>query len=198
MMKKGGVFRLVLPDLEYCIKDYIENPKVSALEFMKSLDVGLEENGNVTRLVQAVIHRYFLYMGNRKSRKAGGYVKELINTTLWALERISDDGGVFLYNFSMKHPPTVEEYAKATCKVAGVKRFIPTVPYALLLAVSYLIEAIARPFGITQPINPTRIRKLVRSNNIDPAVLRQQKYQYLYSLESAMRDWKRERPDEWD
>ena len=43
MMKKGGVSRLVLPDLEYCIKDYIENPKVSALEFMKSLDVGLEE-----------------------------------------------------------------------------------------------------------------------------------------------------------
>ena len=158
---------------------------------------GPGEGGNVTRLVQAVIHRYFLYMGNRKTRKAGGYVKELVNTMLWALERIPDDGGTFLYNFSMEHPPTVEEYVKTTCSVAGIKRFVPTVPYPLLLAVSYIIEAITRPLGIKQPISPVRIRKLVRSNNIEPAVLRKEGYQYLYSLESAMQDWKKERADEW-
>ena len=158
---------------------------------------GPEEGGNVTRLIQAVIHHYFLYMGNRKTRKAGGYVKELINTMIWALERIPDDGGVFLYNFSMEKPPTVEQYAKTVCKVAGIKRFVSTLPYPFLLALSYMIEAITRPFGINQPISPVRIRKLVKSNNIDPAVLRKQNYQYLYTLESAMRDWKRERPDEW-
>ncbi|SEH08559.1 NAD-dependent epimerase/dehydratase family protein [Candidatus Venteria ishoeyi] len=159
---------------------------------------GPGEGGNVTRLIQAVIHHYFFYMGNRKTHKAGGYVKELINSLFWALERTPVKGGVFLYNFSMQHPPTVEEYVKTTCKVAGIKRFVATMPYPFLLAISHLIEAVASFLSVKQPISPVRIRKLVRSNNIKPEILRQLNYQYLYSLESAMRDWKKERPDEWN
>lgn len=158
---------------------------------------GPGEGGNVTRLVQATLRRYFLYMGNRQTRKAGGYVKELVNTMFWALDKIPGQGGKFLYNFTMSKAPTVEEYVDTTCRVAGVKRFVPSVPHTLLLAVSYVIDAIARPLGIKQPISPVRIRKLVRSTNIEPGVLRKEGYQYKYSLETAMQDWCRDRPDEW-
>lgn len=158
---------------------------------------GPGERGNVTRLVQATLRHYFLYMGNRKTRKAGGYVKELANTMIWALNRIPETGGKVLYNFTMEKPPTVDEYVNTTCKVANVSRFIPSVPYALLLNLSYLIEAVAKPLGIRQPISPVRVRKLVRSNNIEPDVLRRGGYQYKFDLESAMRDWFQDRPDEW-
>ena len=158
---------------------------------------GPGEGGNVTRLVQATLRRYFLYMGNRQTRKAGGYVKELGNTMFWALDKIPAQGGKFLYNFTMSKAPTVEEYVDTTCRVAGVKRFVPSVPHTFLLAVSYVIDAIARPFGIKQPISPVRIRKLVRSTNIEPGVLRKEGYQYKYTLETAMQDWRRDRPDEW-
>ncbi len=47
---------------------------------------GPGEGGNVTRLVKAVLGRYFFYMGNQKTRKAGGYIKELCNSLIWALE----------------------------------------------------------------------------------------------------------------
>jgi hypothetical protein len=80
---------------------------------------------------------------------------------------------------------------------ADVAAKIPTVPFALLLGMSYLIEAITRPLGIKQPISPIRIRKLVSSNNIEPGVLRRDGYEYKYTLESAMLDWRAERPDEW-
>jgi GlcNAc-P-P-Und epimerase len=43
---------------------------------------GPGEGGNVSRLVKAVLHRYFFYMGNKDTRKAGVYVKELCNA-LW-------------------------------------------------------------------------------------------------------------------
>ena len=33
---------------------------------------GPGEGGNVSRLVKAVLHRYFFYMGNKDTRKAGG------------------------------------------------------------------------------------------------------------------------------
>ena len=158
---------------------------------------GPGEGGNVTRLVQATLRRYFLYMGNRQTRKAGGYVKELVNTMFWALDKIPAQGGKFLYNFTMSKAPTVQEYVDTTCRVAGIKRFVPSVPHGLLLAVSYVIDAIARPLGIKQPISPVRIRKLVRSTNIEPGVLRQEGYQYKYTLETAMQDWHRDRPDEW-
>ena len=158
---------------------------------------GPGEGGNVSRLVKATLKRYFMYMGNRATRKAGGYVKELVSSMVWAMTRMPDIGDVFLYNFTMQRPPTIEEYVETTCKVAGVKRFIPSVPYALLLAISYVVDAVSRPFGIKQPISPVRIRKLVRSNNIEPGVLKREGYQYQFSLETAMQDWKSDRPDEW-
>ena len=158
---------------------------------------GPGEGGNVTRLVQATLRGYFLYMGNRNTRKAGGYVKELTNTMLWALARLPSKGGTILYHFTLSQPPTVEEYVNTVCKVAGVSRWVPSVPYGLLLIMSYCIEAIARPLGIKQPISPVRVRKLVKPNNIEPLVLFRQEYQYRYTLESAMEDWRKDRPDEW-
>lgn len=158
---------------------------------------GPGERGNVTRLVKAVNRRYFFYLGNRRVRKAGGYVKELTNSMLWALERTPETGGVFLYNFAMEHAPAVEDYVKTVCKVAEIERFLPNVPHVLLLSAAYVARAITKPFGITQPLDPVRVRKLTRSNNIEPAVLKREGYSFQYTLESAMRDWRNERPDEW-
>jgi nucleoside-diphosphate-sugar epimerase len=158
---------------------------------------GPGERGNVTRLVQATMRRYFIYMGNRATRKAGGYVKELVRTMLWAMDRLPAEGGHTLYNFTMQKPPSIEEYVRTVCDVATVKRTVLSVPYPVLLAMSYAIEAVARPLGIKQPVSPVRIRKLVRSNNIEPALLLREQYPYQYTLQSAMSDWRKDRPDEW-
>jgi hypothetical protein len=104
---------------------------------------------------------------------------------------------VSLFNFSMDPAPTVEEYVNTIFHVAKVRHFIPSVPYALLLAASYPIEAVSRPLGLHQPISPVRIRKLVRSNNIVPGFLRAQGYPFQYTLEQALADWFRDRPEEW-
>ena len=40
--------------------------------------------GNLTRLIRSILGRYFFYMGNRDTRKAGGYVKGL---DAWPLSR---------------------------------------------------------------------------------------------------------------
>jgi len=158
---------------------------------------GPGERGNVTRLVQATLRRYFLYMGNKGTRKAGGYVKELVNTMPWALSKIPEEGGVFLYNFTVPVAPSVEDYVNTVFKVTGKRLFVPSVPFKLLLAISYVVEAFAKPLGINQPISPIRVRKLIRSTNIEPDVLRREGYLYQYTLETAMADWRKDRPDEW-
>ena len=159
---------------------------------------GPGEGGNVSRLINAVLHRYFFYVGNKTTRKAGVYVKELCHAMLWMLNRQSTSGEhVSLFNMSMNPGPSIEEYVNAICKVAGVRRFVPGVPYRLLLSVAYMIDTVALPFGIKHPFSPVRIRKLVRSNNILPNYLVENGYEYRYTLESALADWRESCPEEW-
>lgn len=159
---------------------------------------GPGEGGNVSRLIKAVIHRYFFYTGNQNTRKAGTYVKELCSAMLWVLTRQGSTGDrVNLFNMSMNPGPSIKEYVDTVCNVAGVRRTVPSIPYPLLLAAAYTIDLVARPLGIKHPFSPVRIRKLVRSNNILPNFLVEQGYTYQYSLEDALNDWKKDCPEEW-
>lgn len=159
---------------------------------------GPGEGGNVSRLIKAVLHRYFFYMGNRSTRKAGVYVKELCNAMWWVLQQQEAKGEhVSLFNMSMNPGPSIEDYVQTVCKVAGVRRTVPAVPYPLLLTAAYVIDAFAKPLRISHPFSPVRIRKLVRSNNVLPTYLVENGYPYQYTLESAFADWKQSCPEEW-
>ncbi|MCD7099306.1 NAD(P)-dependent oxidoreductase [Stenotrophomonas sp. MMGLT7] len=159
---------------------------------------GPGEGGNVTRLVKAVRKGYFFYMGNRDTRKAGIYVKELCAAFWWVFSRqAKNGGGVALFNGSMNPGPSISEYVAAVCNVSDVKRVVLNVPYSALLCVAHVIDAVMKPFHLKHPFSPVRIHKLVRSNNIIPKFLESTGYPYLYDLNSAMEDWKRDCPDEW-
>ncbi|MCP1647227.1 NAD-dependent epimerase/dehydratase family protein [Pseudomonas nitroreducens] len=159
---------------------------------------GPGEGGNVSRLIKAVIRCYFFYMGNRDTRKAGTYVKELCSALWWMLERQKAQGEHFsLFNMSMNPGPSIQEYVDAVCQVAGVTRRVPGIPFPLLLCAAHGIDLIARPLGLRHPFSPVRIRKLVRSNNIHPGCLVELGYPYQYDLKSAFSDWKSAAPEEW-
>lgn len=159
---------------------------------------GPGEGGNVSRLIKAVIRNYFFYMGNRKTRKAGVYVKELCFALTWILhqQRINSEN-LIIFNMSMDPGPTIEDYVSTICKVAQVKRSPLSVPFSFLLSSAYIIDTILRPTKLNHPFSPVRIRKLTRSNNIIPAVLKDRNYPYKYDLESALLDWRNSCPEEW-
>lgn len=159
---------------------------------------GAGEGGNVTRLVRSLVKGYFAYMGNRQTRKAGGYVKELCHVVDFALEHQDRRGeAVTLLNVGMNPPPTLEEYVDAIRRVAGIKRTPVAVPRWLLLGVSYPVDAVARALGIRQPVSPVRVRKLFRSTFIDPRGLRELGYTWQYGLDEAFHDWKKDRPEDF-
>lgn len=159
---------------------------------------GPGEGGNVSRLVKAVSRGYFLYMGNRETRKAGIYVRELCNSILWVRDRqLATSVGVVLFNASMNPGPSIFDYVEAVKRVGGAKAIVPSLPYRFMLVASYGIESLARPLGISHPFSPVRIRKLVRSNNVLPGYLIASGYKYKYDLDSAFSDWKEKCPSEW-
>jgi nucleoside-diphosphate-sugar epimerase len=157
---------------------------------------GAGEGGNVTRLVKATVNRYFFYMGNKNTRKAGTYVKELCNAMWWALDKKAQEAPI-IFNMSMNPGPTIEEYVDTVCEVAEIKRFVPNVPYSLMYMASLIIDPIAKIARINQPISPVRMRKLIKSNNIIPQYLADNSYVYLYSFKQALADWRKDNKNDW-
>jgi len=158
---------------------------------------GPGEGGNVTRLVRSLVKGYFVYMGNRKTRKAGGYVKELCRVAQFGLEQLDLHKNALLLNFSMNPLPALEDFVASIRKVAGLKRHPMSVPRWALLGVSYPIEGVARTFGIRTPVSPVRVRKLFRSTSVDPRALRELGYEWQYTLDEAFADWKRDVPGDF-
>lgn len=158
---------------------------------------GAGEGGNVTRLIKATIGRYFLYMANKNTRKAGTYVKELCNAMYWALTEKAGNDPV-LFNMSMNPGPTIKEYVDMVCEVEGIKRSVPNVPFGIIYSASVFVDFIAKAVRVNQPISPVRIKKLVRSNNIIPQYLQDNGYSYLYTFKEAMTDWRKDKPADWN
>lgn len=159
---------------------------------------GPGEGGNVTRLVRSLMKGYFVYLGNRKTVKAAGYVKELCNVAMFGLDILRQTGAPFLLlNFGIDPPPTMEQMVETIQKVGQKPRRALSMPRSLLLGLSYPLAAIGSVTGRSIPINPVRVRKLFRSNNIWPEQLKALNYHYLYTLESAFEDWKKDLPEDF-
>jgi GlcNAc-P-P-Und epimerase len=159
---------------------------------------GPGEGGNVTRLLRSLVKGYFVYVGNQKTRKAGGYVKELGYVTQFALQYQDRVGENFtLLNFSTNPTPSLEQFVKAIQSVEGIKRGPFNVPRSLLIGASYPVDAVAKTLGIRQPISPVRVRKLFRSTSVDPKRLRELGYKWRFTLEQAFEDWKHDRPEDF-
>lgn len=159
---------------------------------------GPGEKGNVTRLVRSLAKGYFVYLGNRKTVKAAGYVKELCLVAMFGLEALrAADSPVLVINFTVDPPPTVEQMVDSILKAIGSPRRSLSLPPNLVLGLSYPLLAVERIFGVDMPINPVRVRKLIRSNNVWPEQLRSLGYKYSYTLESSFRDWKQDSPQDF-
>lgn len=159
---------------------------------------GAGEHANVARLAHSLARGYFVYMGNRLTRKAGIYAKELAFVMQFALEHQEATGQpMILSNVSLDPPPTLKEFVDAICAVAGFRRPRLSVPRRLLIAMAYPVEAVAQLFGIRQPISPVRMRKLSQPTHIEPMWLREAGYRWHYTLEQAMADWRRDAPQDF-
>lgn len=160
---------------------------------------GPSEGGNVTRLIKMLKYRIAIYAGNKDVEKAGIYIKELCNATLWLFERSKlSKMKVTLANLSYWKCPTFQDYVKAIDSVRGNKSTPISVPYKILLIVSYLIYPISLVSGILKSVHPMRIEKLRRGNNIKPSLLINEGYSWKYSFEESFEDWRRSRIEEWN
>jgi nucleoside-diphosphate-sugar epimerase len=159
---------------------------------------GPGEHANVARLARSLANGYFVYAGNRKVRKAGVYVKELCRVFEFAFNYQEANGEpVLLWNVSMDPPPTVEDYVNSICATTGFRLPRLSIPARLLVGGSYPLAACAQFFGRNSSINPVRMKKLSQPTHIDPRRLREAGYNFRYTMEQAIADWKQDAPEDF-
>lgn len=175
-----------------------ESPRRSLLIVRPGVVYGPGEEGNMSRLIKSLNQGGFLYPGNRKVLKSSIYIKELCRIFEFALAKADESSEKYLLlNAVSQSPPCLQDYVKVIQKILGQKKWIPSVPFFLVYLASLPFGFLAK-IGIKQlSINPVRVKKLIRANNIVSSRLEELGYQYHYSLEEAFRDWKSNCPSEW-
>ena len=160
---------------------------------------GKGEGGNMSRLIKFTYKNFFFYMGNKKTRKAGIYVKELVNQLLWVHEKQIKNKlpKISLFNSTMWPNPSISDYVNNVKSIAKIKRFIPNVPYSFLMFFGFIFELFFKVISKANPFSPVRLRKLVRPNLVKPSFLLKHKYKPIYTLRTALEDWKKDDPEVW-
>lgn len=149
---------------------------------------GFEENGNFTRLAGLLRKRRFLFPGRTDAVKACGYVKDLVRSMLFMLDR-SDPS--ITYNFCHVERYSMAEICGSFSRVAGYAPAKLVIPLAPMLFGAWIFEMLAK-IGLKTSINRARIFKLIRSNNIEPHRLSEMGFAYAYGLDAALADWQKD------
>lgn len=160
---------------------------------------GPGEGGNVTRLVKMLSRfRIFFRVGDRNIRKAGIYVKELCSATEWLLARLkSEKSRQIVSNMTFDPGPTLDEYVAAVASVACIKPRVIPVPSFILMSAARIINVVLNGTSLAAQLDPVRVRKITRSNNVRAGYLVKHGYAYKYDLGKAFSDWRVDMPGDW-
>ena len=176
-----GISKLVA---EYIHREWAVSSPEHFLSIMRSgLVFGKDENGNMTRLYNALKKRRFAYAGRKDTIKACIYVKDLVRILLEMVENPKEQ--IQTYNCTYFPAPTIEHIVKTMKAATGLNRFIPYIPKTPLMAAA----SVAGIFGgLGLGICPERVRKLMVSTNVSGEKLNRD-YPLAFSLEEAFADW---------
>ena len=143
---------------------------------------GKGENGNFTRLADALRRGYFFFPGGPHTVKACGYVKDLVRSLSFVVDQNSD--GLIIYNFCFPIKYTIGEICRSFQDLAGY-RLPQSLPFSWL---GRFLILLPKPFDVLG----ARILKLVLDTNIEPKYLLGEKFKWETNLHGALLDWQSE------
>jgi nucleoside-diphosphate-sugar epimerase len=149
---------------------------------------GFTEQGNFTRLARMLRKRMFVFPGRTDTIKSCGYVKDLVRSMRFMLERCN---GLDTYNFCHRQRYTTSDICQSFSRIGGFPAARFVVPLGPMLLLGWVFEMLTK-VGLKTSINRARVLKLVRSNNIVPKQLVEAGFEYHYDLDASLADWKKD------
>ncbi len=189
---------LLMPTNEYGISKLVaeythriwqaERPNERILIILRpGIVFGKGENGNFSRLYNAMSKGLFFYPGRKDSKKAAIYVKDLVRIMIEMVD--TAEPGVTLHNCCYPHPHSIEEICKAIAKETDLREPKIIIPGWLLRSIASSLHLLSRLLGKRlMGIHPDRVKKLMISTNISGEKINKN-YPLECSLNNALADW---------
>ncbi len=146
---------------------------------------GQGENGNFTRLYEALKRGRFAYVGRSCTRKACIYVKDCCG---FLLHLAASPEAFGIYNAALPRTLTVREICETFCDVFHLNRRIPTVPFRLALLAGYCGD-LANSAGIRTNLHHRRIEKLYYSTDIATEAMLSTGFRPAYGVAEGLLEW---------
>jgi nucleoside-diphosphate-sugar epimerase len=143
---------------------------------------GQWEEGNYTRLLQAIQKNRFFYPGRKDTIKASIYVKDLAKALFELPDKLSN--GLHLFNAGNLKNPTIAEIVKTMANETEKSSKVLVLNKKLLLLAGFVLKNF---FGKNE-YDPDRIKKLTISTNINSNKLHKL-VNFEFSLEEGVKDW---------
>lgn len=143
---------------------------------------GQWEEGNYTRLLQAIQKNRFFYPGRKDTIKASIYVKDLAKALFELPDKLSN--GLHLYNAGNFKNPTIAEIVKTMANETEKSSKVLVLNKKLLLLAGFVLKNF---FG-KKEYDPDRIKKLTISTNINSNKLHEL-VKFEFSLEEGIKEW---------
>ena len=185
-------------------KNYIEWQKNDPLSNILTICrpgvvYGPGETGNVTRLIKAVKKNNFLYLGNKKLKKAGIYIKELINMIMWVNlnQKKKKFENFELFNATFQPCPSLNDYIDSISNIYSKKKNYLNFPKFLVKFLLFISSPITKRLNINSNYNYVRLNKLFVSNYIKPKFLIEKNYVFQYDIKNSMKDWQETYKQDW-
>jgi nucleoside-diphosphate-sugar epimerase len=112
---------------------------------------------NVFRLIDNIYHRRFIMVGDGNNVKSTAYVQNLIEATLFMMERMRP--GLEVINYSDHPHKTSLEFANIIRAELGRKPLRFKVPLKLAAGLAYPMDILAKGLNKNLPITANRIKK---------------------------------------
>ena len=143
---------------------------------------GQYENGNFTRFVNSLQAKYFAYVGRKDVKKACIYVKDLVQ----AIYELSNDYKLEYDIFNVSYNPSrsISELVSIISDLGEMKFPRLVIPRFFILFCSNILFTIFNK----KDFNPSRMNKLVVSNNIDSTKINQI-IKFKFGFSRAISDW---------
>ena len=185
-----GNSKLIAEKIHLCWANQDINKK-SLIIVRPGVVFGKGENGNMSRLVRAIKGNYFRYTGNKSVPKAGIYIDELLRQISFVYEYQKNNPieKQILFNSSIWPNPTIHDYVKSICRTLNKDRSFISIPYPLLMLAAYTLEGFSKIFRFPNFASPVRVRKLIKTNHIEPKRLIDLNYKPNLNLQDSMNHW---------
>lgn len=146
---------------------------------------GIGSHGNVHNLIKSINERRFLFIGKGGNIKSIAYVENLVEATVYLMERMKP--GMEVYNYVDEPRMTVREMVDIISRYIGVP--IPRVklPLSIAVPISSIFDLLAKVTGYNFPITAQRIRKFCTETYFRAGKIREAGFVPPVTLEEGFR-----------